>query len=282
MYEQLTRQELDQQYSPSSRAPDYQAILRRYRELSDGARQRFRHEADVSYGTSAAETLHFFPSARPSADIHVFVHGGHWQESSKEDACFAAPAFLRAGAAFIALGYGLAPERTLDDMVHSVRRGLWWVAEHARDLGVRPGGVYAGGSSAGAHLVAMAVAHTGATPPPVAGVALLSGVYDLEPVRHSYVNERVGMSRCTAQANSPVGHLPLATPRVLVARGVAETREYARQQQLFVDALRAAGQACADHVIEGRNHFDLPLDLGDPATRLGRAVLAQMDLLSDR
>ncbi|WP_280274206.1 alpha/beta hydrolase [Nocardia wallacei] len=274
----LSRDELDREYSPSSVAPQYLSILRSYRLRSESARERHRHDADVRYGPEPAETLQFFPPARGPAPVHVFVHGGHWQESSKEDACFAAPAFLRAGAAFAALGYGLAPQRTLGDMVRSVRRGIRWLADHAAALGIRPGGIYLSGSSAGAHLVAAAVASNSGDLAPVAGITLLSGVYDLEPVRHSYVNDLVGLTPADVHAYSPIHHLPLRTPRILVARATAETSEYARQQQEFVRSLRAAAQHCNDRIFPNRNHFDLPLDLADPATPLGREVLTQMHL----
>ncbi|WP_280329662.1 alpha/beta hydrolase [Nocardia wallacei] len=278
MEQLLPRDELDREYSPSSVAPQYFSILRDYRLRSDSARARHRHDADVRYGPEPAETLHFFPPPRGPAPVHVFVHGGHWQESSKEDSCFAAPAFLRAGAGFVALGYGLAPQRTLGDMVRSVRRGIRWIADHADQLGIRPDGVYLGGSSAGAHLVAAAVASDGGDIPPVAGITLLSGVYDLEPVRHSYVNDLVGMTPADVRAYSPLRHLPLRAARILVARAAAETGEYGRQQTDFVRAVRRAGQQCDARIFSHRNHFDLPLDLADPATPLGHAVLTQMHL----
>ncbi|MDN2501074.1 alpha/beta hydrolase [Nocardia nova] len=272
------RNELDREYSPSSVAPQYLSILRSYGIRSASARERHPHDADVRYGPEPAETLSFFPPARRPAPVHVFVHGGHWQESSKEDSCFAAPAFLRAGAGFVALGYGLAPRRTLGDMVRSVRRGIRWIADHAGDLGIRPDGVYLSGSSAGAHLVAAAVASDGVDLAPIAGITLLSGVYDLEPVRHSYVNDLVGMTPADVRAYSPIRHLPLRAPRILVARAAAETSEYGRQQAEFVRAVRRGGQQCDNRVFADRNHFDLPLDLADPATPLGREVLAQMQL----
>lgn len=272
------RDELDREYSPSSVAPQYLSILLSYRLRSVSARERHRHDADVRYGPDPAETLHFFPPARGPAPVHVFVHGGHWQESSKEDSCFAAPAFLRAGAGFVALGYGLAPRRALGDMVRSVRRGIRWIADHAAELGIRPDGIYLSGSSAGAHLVAAAAASDGGNIAPVAGITLLSGVYDLEPVRHSYVNDLVGMTSADVRAYSPIRHLPLRASRILVARAATETGEYGRQQTEFVRAVRRSGQQCDDRILPARNHFDLPLDLGDPATPLGREVLTQMRL----
>jgi arylformamidase len=267
----MDRAELDRQYSPSSLVPDFMTVLDRYRSESAAARARLACAPDVRYGPDPAEVLDFFPAGQRGAPLHVFVHGGHWQELSKDESSFAAPAFVAAGAAFAALGYGLAPDRDLPAMVASVRRGLDWLREHARELGTRPDRLYASGSSAGAHLVAMALTAA----PGIAGACLVSGVYDLEPVRLSYVNDAVGLTEATAFANSPLHHLPLHTTDVIVARGANETGEYGRQHATFVDAL---GGPVVDLVVAGRNHFDLPLDLGRPDTVLGRAVLDQMRL----
>ncbi|GAA3177456.1 MULTISPECIES: hypothetical protein [Streptomyces] len=113
---------------------------------------------------------------------------------------------------------------------------------------------------------------------PVAGACLLSGVYDLEPVQRSYVNDAVGMDVGTAHRNSPCHRLPLSTAQVIVARGAAETDEYARQHREFAESLRSGGQRVVDLVAAGRNHFDLPFDLGRDDTPLGCAVLEQMSL----
>nr|WP_237542434.1 alpha/beta hydrolase [Streptomyces sp. SID4919] len=268
----------------------------------------------------------------------VFVHGGHWQESSKEDACFAAPALVGAGAGYVALGYGLAPERRPAELSASVRRGLAWVRGHAVELGGRPDTVFAAGSSAGAHLVAMAAG--GPDGLPLAGLFLLSGLYDLEPVVGSYVNDALGLTAGQAREQSPLFRAPPRGGRVLLARGEHETDEYARQQDAFAAMLRGAvggagghdgressgfgpggaggrngressmagaggtggregrrsapdgspnagpatdgramgGLAVDDLVVRGRDHFDLPFDLGDPTTVLGRAVLDRLGL----
>ncbi|SEG83626.1 arylformamidase [Thermomonospora echinospora] len=277
------REELDREYSPSLCARDAAATLARYAADSAEARRGLDCRPDIPYGPSPDERLHLFPPPRPDAPLLVFVHGGHWQESSKEDACFAAPAMVEAGAGYVALGYGLAPRRRLGEMVASVRRGLHWVREHAAEFGGCADAVHVAGSSAGAHLAAMAIAEVRvlADPRPpaeVAGAYLLSGVYDLEPIRRCYVNDALGLDDGAAADLSPVRWLPLRAGEVLVARGEAETRAYARQHALMVMALRAAGQRAADLVAPGRDHFELPLDLGVPGTPLGREVLRRMGL----
>ncbi|MBW1600584.1 alpha/beta hydrolase [Streptomyces sp. JJ66] len=269
------RQAWDAELSPSTRARDARGTLARYRTRSLAALRELRHRANVPYGPHPAERLHHFPPHQPGAPLVVFVHGGHWQESSKDDACFAAPALLAAGAGYVALGYGLAPARRLPEMTASVYRGLRWVRENAARLGGRADAVYAAGSSAGAHLVAMATADRDGVP--LAGTVLLSGLYDLLPVVDSYVNDALGLDAATARQLSPLYRRAPRAGHVLLARGQHETDEYARQQDRFASALLARGHPARVLVAEDRDHFDLPLDLGDPATVLGRTVL---DLLA--
>ncbi|GAA1421078.1 alpha/beta hydrolase [Streptomyces thermospinosisporus] len=278
VYGGMTQEELDREYSPSSCAPQFAAHLTRYATASDRARRILDHQSDVRYGPGPSELLDFYPPRRPRAPLFVFVHGGHWQEMSKEASAFAAVDLVEQGAGFIAVGYGLAPDHGIGSMVTSVRRALRWISSHAAELGSRPDLVFAGGSSAGAHLVATALCATAEEPCEVAGAVLLSGVYDLEPVRLSYVNDKVRMDGPAAVAHSPIHHLPLATSKAVVARGAAETAEYARQHADFVRALTRTGLRPVDLTVAGRDHFDLPFDLGCRGTALGDAVLTLMGL----
>jgi arylformamidase len=243
---------------------------------------------DRGYGDTSAERLHLFPAAPASggvgAPLHVYVHGGYWQELGPADSSFAAADFVSRGAAFAALGYGLAPAHSLDEIVAMVRRGVRWLHDHAAELGIDPARIFLSGSSAGAHLVAMCLLD-GWLPAPlrssdvVRGAALLSGVFELEPLRRTYIGESIGLTAAEAARNSPVRHLPDRLPPLIVARGDNETTAFADQQDLIVAVLRGVGATVTELVVSGRNHFDLPFDLGDPESRLGRATLASMGLM---
>lgn len=267
----------DAEYSPSRVVPDFRSVLAEYRRRSDVAKESLPCELNVRYGAGEGELLHHFPPPREGGPLLVFVHGGHWQELSIDDSCFAAPALVERGAGLVAVGYRLAPEGTLDAMVSSVARALEWVTANARALGGAPGAIHAAGSSAGAHLLATALSGApGAARVRLAGAALLSGVYDLDRVRLTYVNDALGLTEADATRNSPVNFLPIRADRVLVVRGEGETAEYARQHDLLVEALRRTGEQPDSLVCGGRNHFDLPLGLGDPRDELGRAMLTIM------
>lgn len=267
--------DLDAEYSPSRVVPAFRSILAEYRRLSDLAKQTLPCELNVRYGDAEGESLHHFPPRRAGSPLLVYVHGGHWQELSIDDSCFAAPALTAHGAGLVAVGYRLAPEGSLDAMVGSVAKALDWIVSNAAALGGTPQTIHAAGSSAGAHLLAMA---TGSGPAAasarLAGVTLLSGVYDLSLIRLTYVNAALRLTEEDARRNSPLDFLPIRSDRVLVARGETETGEYRNQHDRLTDALRGGGVRSL--TCRGRNHFDLPLGLGDPRDELGLAVLRQM------
>ncbi len=266
----------------TSQNSEFRLILSRYRRLSDVAKDTLPCELGVRYGSHECELLHYFPPRRAGRPLLVYVHGGHWQELSADDSCFAAEGLVEQGAAFVAIGYGLAPQRTLDAMVASVAGALTWVFDNYSTLGTDARRVHAAGSSAGAHLLAMALG--GAAPASQvrpAGVALLSGVYELSAIRLSYVNAALRLSEAAATRNSPIHRVPIAAAEVLLARGETETAEYKRQHELMLSALRStktAHSAVRTLVCAGRNHFDLPLALGNPREELGQALRRQMRL----
>jgi arylformamidase len=44
--------------------------------------------------------------------------------------------------------------------------------------------------------------------PVVRGGLAISGIYDLQPIRLNYLNERLGLDAAEAERNSPLLHLP--------------------------------------------------------------------------
>ncbi|MGW1071758.1 alpha/beta hydrolase [Streptomyces sp. NPDC002537] len=272
----FSRADLDREYSPSSVVPSLPLHLREYAELSAAAREKHRPLSGLRYGSSPEARLDLFPVAAPAGGasaLQVFVHGGYWQEVTKEESAFAAPDFIAAGTAFAALDYGLAPAYSLDGIVAMVGEAVAWLHANAARFGIDPRRIHLSGSSAGAQLVAMALVRDEARR--IAGATLLSGVYDLEPLRHTYVNDVLGLDADAALRNSPVHHLPKRLPPVVIARGGGETGEFVRQHDTMAALLRQRA-VVTELTCPARNHFDLPYDLGNPRTALGRAVLAQI------
>jgi arylformamidase len=141
-------------------------------------------------------------------------------------------------------------------------------------LGIADRGVVLAGHSAGAHLAAMLLATdwaaSGDDPAMIAGALLISGVYDLEPIRLSYVNDAIGMDAVDARRNSPLHLVPRVDVPVVISAAERDTDEFRRQARAFAGAW---AQHLGDLVLfthADRNHFDCLFDWHDPTSRLSR------------
>jgi len=272
--------EREQAYSPSSCiGGDYRPFLQQYQQRSDAARALPHQEH--AYGGLQRQRLDLFlpvlpqGATRPPA-LLVFIHGGYWQELSKQSACFAAPACLAAGHAFAAVGYTLAPEASVEQIVQECRTALVWLQHHAARLGFDPARIVVAGSSAGAHLAAMCTLrgwpHDSGLP---AGAVLVSGVYELAPLVGTSINTALGLTRDSASKVSPLHYSLAGFARTVLAWGEIETEEFKRQSRAFGQALQAQGLPEVPALeVPARNHFDVVLDLCEPGTLLGDATLA--------
>jgi acetyl esterase/lipase len=153
---------------------------------SDAFRQTHRAVLDLPYGAGARQRLDVFPCGAAAAPTLVYIHGGYWQTNDKEPYAFLGEALLPAGFNLALVEYTLAPAARLDAIVAEVRAAVAWTIDHAKEHGGDPARVFVAGHSAGGHLTAMAM-HD----PRVAGGLAISGIFDLEPIRLNYLNEKL-------------------------------------------------------------------------------------------
>lgn len=274
---EMTAAERDRAYSPSSCLPDgdYGPYIEAYRTRSEQAwSEAGPHRSAVAYGPHPMQTVDLvLPVDGRDAPLLVFIHGGYWQELSKEFSRFAATSALGRGWAFAAVDYRLAPEVSLDEIVDDCRNAVAHVVAAAVDRGADATRVVVAGSSAGAHLAAMVALDRPDQPSSsVAGLVLVSGVYELEPLIGTSINDQLGLDGAAARRNSPLHMAPDAMPPTLLAYGSNETGEFKAQTEAFARLLDDAGVATTSIEIADRNHFDVILDLAEPNTMLGRAV----------
>lgn len=260
------RAELQRQYSPSTRAIDFEGTLRSYGTRSTAALEALDHRISP-YGDHPDEWSIIFPVG-PGAPLHVFVHGGYWQELTAAESVYLAPEFLARGVAFAAVNYSLAPAVSLDDIVDQCRRAVasLTTASTAAD-GYDTESVQLSGHSAGAQLVAMISAGGAATG--VRSAVLLSGVFDLVPLLATSINDALGLGDEAARRNSPLLLAPPDGVEILVAVGERETEEFHRQSREMAQRWSPARAAL---VVPNRDHFDVVYDLADRSSTLGREV----------
>jgi arylformamidase len=269
---------IEKEYSPSSCVPSAAPFLAEYASRSRVAEQALVCQKDLQWGDKPDETLDFFPAGSRDAPLLVFIHGGYWQELSKNESLFAASDCVANGIAFAAINYTLAPKASVETIVDQCRRAVAWLYGQAGALGFDRERLYLSGSSAGAHLVAMMLVkgwqHTaGVTDDAVAGAVLLSEIYDLEPLVGTYIAAPLHLTTADAAGLSPV-RLPLGRPLpTIIAWGENETSEFKRQSRSYAARLEAADFPVSAFEVAGANHFNIVLGLADRATVLGRATL---------
>ncbi|XP_040293741.1 kynurenine formamidase isoform X1 [Bufo bufo] len=214
-WSKLGKEELEHQYSPShwSHRMDRDAVIEAHvRELTEGtevSRAAARTALDIPYGDSDSEKMDLYlPDGEPTKfPILVYVHGGYWQFLSKEESGFMAAPLLSHGIAVMVMDYDIAPKGDMDLMVAQVRCSIAAVLR----LYPQNTGVYLCGHSAGAHLVAMTLCtdwmEYGVTAG-IKGAVLVSGVYDLQPIIHTYVNDALQMSLSQDERRRFIGGFP--------------------------------------------------------------------------
>src|SRR5580700_1035123 len=231
LYRGMDRTQLDAAYNNTAAVPERDAIVAGWAARSARVRREHPGHLDLSYGDSARERLDLFLAADPKAPTLAFIHGGYWQMNDKESYAFFAEGLLPLGINLVVVEYTLAPAARLDWIVAEVRRAVQWLAEHLGDYGADPARLYISGHSAGGHLTASTI-----TLPVVRGGLAISGIYDLEPIRLNYLNEKLGLDRAEAERNSPLLHFPLMAGELVVAYGTKELPELSRQSIEYAQA----------------------------------------------
>lgn len=265
---------LDSMYNNRSLVPDYATYFDNWAIASQAARQNQPCKLDVAYGRSGGEKLDIFPGASSNAPVVVFIHGGYWRSLDKADHSFVAPAFTAQGACVVVPNYDLCPAVTIPEITMQMVRASAWVYRNIAKHGGDPTRITVVGHSAGGHLVAMLLAcvwraYAADLPADLVKHALsISGLYDLEPLRHApNVKDSLKLTPTQVRKASPA-LLPTPSKRILYSvAGGNESAEFLRHNQLIQTAWGKKTVPVSE-ALPGLNHFSVLDALVDPAHRL--------------
>ena len=274
LYRQFTSQsEIDAQYNAGASVPDYAAYLAGYQSSSAATRESIPCALNLPYGPTRAETLDIFPAERPGAPVLVFLHGGYWRALSAGDFSFVAQGPHQHGFTTVVVNYDLCPWVTIDEIVRQIRASLAWVYRHIGDHGGDPQRIVVSGHSAGGQLTAMSLltpwADRYGLPDDLVKAAIpISGLYDLRPLRYSYLQPALQLDDGLIARNSPLLLPPPRPLPVLVTWGDQESAEFARQSHAYAQALSDAGCQAALHASAGAHHFSVLDEFRQPASAI--------------
>ncbi len=248
-YRGMDRAALDAAYNNAAAVADSARIVADWEGRSARLRAAHPEGMDLRYGPAERNRIDYF-AARRDGPVLAFIHGGYWQNRAKELFAFVAEGPLAWGINVALIGYTLAPQKRLDGIVAEIHAALGWLHSSIETLGGSKDRLFLSGWSAGGHLTAMAMSH-----PAVRGGLAISGIYDLEPMRLCYVNDKLHLDEAEAKRNSPG-----TTDKPLhIVYGADELPELCRQSE---DYAKRIGTAATP--VPRRNHFTILEDLASP------------------
>ncbi len=271
------------QYLPRLIVPNVEGYLEKSAERSARARKKIGGEIDLAYGDTPGQKLDVFPAANKGAPVHIFIHGGYWRSLDKHIYSHVAGPMVAAGATVVVPNYDLCPGVRITDITDQMRRAVAWVYKNAAKFNGSRAKIYVSGHSAGGHLTGMMVAtdwaaQAGLPSNLIKGSAPLSGLFDIEPHRHSQLQPDIRLTAKEAKTQSPMYLPPIAKGSAIVAVGGDEPDLFHWQSLAYAAHLRQHGIK-AEYVSMGSdNHFDITDRLANARDPLTKALISQMGL----
>jgi len=280
-------QAIDEAYNPRLRAENLEAALQHYAHQSERARQTLPYTAAVPYGPTLAETLDIVSARKPGAPVFFYIHGGYWRANAARDFTHMALGPHARDFVTVLVDYALCPTVSLDEIVRQVRAAAAWVMRHIADYGGDPRRIVIGGHSAGGHLGAMLLNtpwrdQYGLPDDPFAGAVLVSGLYDIAPLRYSYLQPLIQLDEGIVQRNSPLHLVRRCCTPMLLSWGGLEQSSFEQQSAGMHKAWLAAGNASDLLAQPSADHFTAITGFEDPDSPLCAAMQRMADAAGER
>lgn len=243
------RAQIDAQYGTQRWVPD--PGRRSQGTMSNGADMRAR--ACAAPGSAARphvrRNARHLSADQSGAPVFIFVHGGYWRANTAKEFSCVVLGLQPLGITTVVVNYALRPKVTIDEITRQARAATAWccatssvtagpVARRAR----RPFG-------RGAYPTAMALQtrwteEYGLPEDPLAAAVLVSGIYDIQPLRYSYLQPQIQLDDgiVLGTRHSPAS---AAQRRPSLPGAAKRSDEFRRQSSAFHAAWQKAGNAGA-------------------------------------
>ena len=245
---------------------DPQRLLQSWQNSSEKFKAKWSFlgelDLDLVYGKHSREKYDIFkPSANMKGTV-IFIHGGYWMRTGREDWAFLAEGILANNWAFAIPSYPLAPEVRISSITSSISQAVERIAA------ITTGPLKLIGHSAGGHLVSRLICKK------VLGNEILqriekaisvSGIHDLRPLLNTQMNEILGLTHVEAEKESSV----FFTPENIFFTcwvGANERPEFLRQNRLLQEAWLAHSWSKPQieaYYDKGHDHFSVIEQLAD-------------------
>lgn len=278
LYGQFATQEaIDDQYNVERWVEDPKPYFEFFVGESAKARDDLDCMLDVPFGPTVEETVDIFPAQDPNAPILLFIHGGYWRRLSSKEFSLVARGPVARGITVVVTNYALCPKVTIPEITRQSRAALSWVRRSELTFAGSRDRIYVSGHSAGGHQVARLLStdwasEYGLPADVIKGGYSISGLFDLGPLRYSWLQPLLQLNEDVVKRESPLFHIPKKAPPLIADVGGAESEEFHRQSAEYVEAWQAAGLQATYSEQAGKNHFSAIQGFIDADSELCNAV----------
>ena len=262
----MSKAERDAAYNNTDAVKNSAALNEARIALSAKFRKEHLGHLDLKYGPRERNTWDLFPAKDANAPCLVFIHGGYWQRNKAAEFASLIGGVYAHGWSAALPGYTLAPDASLTQIVAEIHAALDWLAANGAKHGIA-GRVILSGWSAGGHLTAQCLGH-----PRVSAGLAVSGVFELGPIRDTYLNDKLRLTEDELVKLSPL-RLPMVNKPLAITYGTAEL------PPLVGDSRRLHEVRSAQHLpgplipVAGADHFTITHELRDADGVLTRQLM---------
>jgi len=268
---------------------DWRSFYDKIESMTNETRKKIPSLLDVAYASNDDPKqrldIYFPQKAARKHPVSIFLHGGGFREGDKDDYGFLAFPFSLSGIITIVGSYRWAPSSHYPAQVEDTRNILSWVYNNIQRYGGDPDRIYIGGHSAGAILSASVSVDSSWTKQyetlprdVVKGLFAISGLYDL---RGSFLADPYIADSSLLLDASPMLNV-VDPPSSIIAVGSKEdaflepSRDFVKELNKKCSWRRQ--QICSNLlVLDGLDHADTVLALGDENSRLSREIVRAID-----
>ena len=277
-----SQEDIDLEYNLNLTVPDLGYWIEWYSRESVITRRKLDCTLDVRFGPTVDETVDIFPAKEQGAPMLVFIHGGYWVVCSSKGYSYIANGLVDRGINVVVTNYSLCPKVSIPEITRQSRAAIAWLYREAPNYDMDPSRIFVAGHSAGGHQVGMLLStdwqgEYGLPDDVVKGGITISGIFDLHPLKYSYLQPRIMLTHEVILRQSPYLNIPSSGPPILVSFGEEETAEFHRQSTDYLQAWRANGLQGELLVQEGKHHFSAIEDFNDPESTLCKSIIHFID-----
>ncbi len=257
--------------------PDFQKFLDINESESERVRNNYRCHLNQEYGKAALQTMDIFPAETANAPILIFIHGGYWRALDKGSYSFVAEPFIKNNFTVCVLNYRLIPTVNMKALLKDIQEALMWIQKNASQYNGDPDKLVLSGHSAGGHLAIMAYLMNESLRPRIKAICSLSGIFDLKPIKESYLNEVLQLDQSDVEKYSVTNKgLSVIKCPILLSVGASETNFFIEQSK---DLYTKNRTLIPLHYFEykGLNHYEIVHRLGQGESPISQFIFQQVE-----